>query len=508
VLEVARDLGCVQLDPISAVDRSHRLVWRSRLGSYETAHLDQVIWQERHLFEYWAHQASLVLTEDYPLHHLMMRGYPGRSAWSDRTRAWIQQNDRLRRYILREIKRHGPVASRQLEEDGLDPNEWVSTGWTSGRNVSRMLDFLWLQGKILVAGRAGGQKLWDLSERVLPAWTPRERLSEREVTRRAAERSLRALGVATPLQIGRHFLRGRYTDLPRALAELEKQGRVARVQLRDGAEAPWRGEWYIHTADQALLDSLADDTWPAQARTTLLSPFDNLICDRARTEQLFDFHFRIEIYVPQSQRKFGYYVLPILHGDRLIGRVDPLMDRAARRLRVNAVYAELGAPVAAGTGQAVRAAIEELAVFLGATAIDYEVRRLPRGWKVLKCYFPAGARGPGAAPRGARPRADRLSGHPRNLEPAERAPAAGASRAGAGRLYRPGPRGGAAPFQHRRAAAVLRYVLPAAREPDHAGRCGGLVGHHEPLHPQPDVAAAAGRRHPAGYLGHARQDRL
>jgi len=378
LLEVARDLGCVQLDPISAVDRSHRLVWRSRLGNYETAHLDQVVWQERRLFEYWAHCASLVLTEDYPLHHLMMRRYPGDSDWGQHTRAWMRQNDKLRRYLLAEIRRHGPVPSRQLEEDGLDPAQWVSTGWTSGRNVSRMLDFLQMQGKIMVAGRAGGQKLWDLSERVLPAWTPRERLPEREVVRRAAERALRALGVATPQHISRHFLRGRYTDLPRRLAELEKQGRLARVQIRDGAGAPWRGEWYVHSADLPLLDELAGGGW--QPRTTLLSPFDNLICDRPRTEQLFDFKFTIEIYVPQSQRKYGYYVLPILHGDRLIGRIDPQMDRARRRLRINAVFAEPG-PAAQADGLAVRAAIEELAAFLGATAIDYNARCLPAGWK-------------------------------------------------------------------------------------------------------------------------------
>jgi uncharacterized protein YcaQ len=380
LLEVARDLGCVQLDPISAVDRSHRLVWRARVGSFESAHLDQVLWQEHHMFEYWAHCASLVLTEDFPLHHLMMRQYPGwDSAWSERTREWIRQNDKLRRYLLKEIRRNGPVPSRELEGDGLDPEEWVSTGWTSGRNVSRMLDVLQMQGKIMVAGRAGGQKLWDLSERVLPPWTPRDRLPEREIVRRAAERSLRALGVATPKQISRHFLRNRYTDLPRVLADLEKKGRVQRVQVLDEAGTPWRGEWYIHSADLPVPAGLADGDW--QARTTLLSPFDNLICDRQRTEQLFNFKFTIEIYVPQSKRQFGYYVLPILHADRLIGRIDPLMDRAKGQLRINAVYAEAGAPADQATGQAVAGAIRELAEFLGATAIDYDARRLPAAWK-------------------------------------------------------------------------------------------------------------------------------
>ena len=382
LLEVARDLGCVQLDPISAVDRSHRLVWRSRVGNYQAAHLDQVLWQERRMFEYWAHCASLVLTEDYPLHHLMMRRYPGHSSsWSERTREWMRQNDKLRRYLLAEIRRHGPMPSRDLEEEGLDPEAWVSTGWTSGRNVSRMLDFLQMQGKIMVAGRAGGQKLWDLAERVLPPWTPRERLTEREVVRRAAERSVRALGVATPLQISRHFLRGRYSDLPRALADLEKHGRLARVQIRDGEAEPWRGDWYTHADDLRLLEGLGNGDWPASARTTLLSPFDNLICDRPRTERLFDFKFTIEIYVPQSKRQYGYYVLPILHGDRLIGRIDPLMDRARGRLRVNAVYVEPGAPADRATGRAVAGAINELADFLGATAIDFDPRRLPAGWR-------------------------------------------------------------------------------------------------------------------------------
>jgi len=386
LLEVARDLGCVQLDPISAVDRSHRLVWRARVGSFEAAHLDQVVWQERRMFEYWAHCASLVLTEDFPLHHLMMRQYPGRRGdWAANTRAWIKQNDKLRRYLLREIRRNGPLPSRLLEEDGLDPNEWVSTGWTSGRNVSRMLDFLQMQGRIMVAGRAGGQKLWDLTERVLPAWTPRDRLSEREITRRAAERSLRALGVATRQHISRHFLRGRYTDLPRALADLEKAGRVQRLRVQDGTAAAWPGEWYIHIDDLPRLDDLSDSDWEAAARTTLLSPFDNLICDRPRTIQMFDFKFNIEIYVPKSKRQYGYYVLPILHGDRLIGRIDPLMNRATRRLRVNAVFVEPGAPSdpanGAATGRAVAAAIGDLAGFLGATAIDYDARRLPPAWK-------------------------------------------------------------------------------------------------------------------------------
>ena len=380
LLEVARDLGCIQLDPISAVDRTHRLVWFSRAGRFEAEHLDQVVWRDRQLFEYWAHCASLVLTEDYPLHQRLMRGYGrtrgryGPTQGLSAAGEWMKQNDGLRRYILRELKRHGPLPSRALEEEGLDPKAWISTGWTSGRNVSRMLDFLQMQGKIMVSGRAGGQKLWDLAERVLPEWAPRDRLSEPEVVRRAAERSLRALGAGTLQHINQHFIRGHYPGLKTALAQLEKQGRINRVQV---ADTP--GDWYVHSLDLPLLENLQNGAW--QPRTVLLSPFDNLICNRQRSRDLFDFDFTIEIYVPKHKRKFGYYVLPILHGDQIIGRIDPLMDRAAGRLKVNAVYAEPNAPATRAAAKAVAGAIGDLAEFLGATAIDYDPQRLPESWR-------------------------------------------------------------------------------------------------------------------------------
>ena len=372
LLETVRDLSCVQLDPISVVDRTHRLVLWSRVGRFEQAALDRLLWQERALFEYWAHCASIVLTEDYPIHNLMMRRYPdGDGIWATRTRKWMEDNRRLRRYILGRLRREGPLLSRDLSEDGLHPEAWVSRGWTSGRNVSRMLDFLWAQGKIMVAGRSGGQKRWDLAERVLPASAPRDRLSPREVDRRGAERALLALGVATARHIQQHFIRNRYEELPRALADLERAGRIAQVEVQGRA-----GTWYVHAQDLALLDDL-EAAW--SPRTVLLSPFDNLICDRARTRQLFDFDYSIEIYTPAASRRYGYYVLPILHGDRIIGRIDPVMDREAGRLVVNSVHAEPGAT--RSDGRAVAGAIEELAGFLGAGSIRHDRRRIASIWK-------------------------------------------------------------------------------------------------------------------------------
>jgi hypothetical protein len=374
ILDVVRDLGCLQLDPISALARSHLLVLWSRLGAYDPAHLDALLWQDRKLFEYWAHCASIVLTEDFPIHHALMRNYvTDDSAWSRRVRTWIKDNDALRRAILARLGREGPLPARAF--DGKETQIWVSTGWTSGRNVSRMLDFLWLRGTIMVAGRDGLQKVWDLAERCLPAWTPREKLSERAIVRRAAQRSLRALGVATPRQIEQHFTRGRYPHLARVLAELEKEKQVARAQIVEKGQ-PWPGAWYIHVEDIALLERLAAGDW--EPRTTLLSPFDNLICDRARTKRLFDFDYAMEIYVPAAKRKYGYYVLPILCGDRLIGRIDSAMDRGRGVLTINAVYAEPDAPKSAA--RAIADALQDLGAFLGAREIVYG-KRVPPGWK-------------------------------------------------------------------------------------------------------------------------------
>ncbi len=377
IMKVMRDLGCLQIDPISAVARSPYLVLWSRLGAYDPAHLHALLWRDRRLFEYWAHCASIVLTEDYPIHNWLMRNHASDdSLWSDRVRHWIKDNQALLRALMSRIRRDGPIPSRELDEAGAAPRAWISTGWTSGRNVSRMLDFLWMQGKIMVAGRDGLQKSWDLSERCLPEWTPRERCSEHKIVRAAAQKSLRALGVATARQISLHYVRGRYPNLQSVLDQLEVEKRVERVQIVEEG-TPWRGEWYIHTDDLPLLDRLTQVWAP---RTTLLSPFDNLICDRARTRVLFGFDYTIEIYIPASKRKYGYYVLPILHGDALIGRVDSKMDRLQNRLQINAIYAEPDATQSRPAGRAIADAIEGLGTFLGANEIVTS-RRVPAAWK-------------------------------------------------------------------------------------------------------------------------------
>lgn len=165
--EVLGALRCLQLDPVGVVASSHELVLWSRVGAFERADLDRPRWEERWLFDYWAHAASIVLTEDHALHHLMMRRYPrGASDHGKRLVAWIEANALLREHILQRLTGQGPMPTDQFEDLSVAP--WESTGWTAGRNVERMLDVLWTQGRVMVAGRTGRRRHWDLAERCLP----------------------------------------------------------------------------------------------------------------------------------------------------------------------------------------------------------------------------------------------------------------------------------------------------------------------------------------------------
>jgi uncharacterized protein len=376
LLDLVRDLGCLQLDPISVLARSPLLVLWSRLGPFDPALLDRLLWEDRSLFEYWAHRASIVLTEDYQIHHLVMRRYPTqRWAHGRRTAEWLEHNQELRRHVLARIRRDGPVRMGDIED--LSERPWRSSGWTTDRNVERMIDVLWTQGRIMVARREGLTKWWDLAERCLPEWTPRRRLTEPQIVTRAAQRSLRALGIARKRDIERHFTPGRYSGLSEVLARLRSKGTIQVVRVHDdGAEIP--GPWYVHAEDLPLLDEIQAGAW--EPRTTLLSPFDNLIIDRDRTELLFGFQYRMEIYVPKGNRRYGYYVLPILAGDRFIGRLDAAADRVGRRLLVHAVHSEPDGPTSPEDGRRVAEALGELATFVGARTIEYP-GNVPEAWK-------------------------------------------------------------------------------------------------------------------------------
>ena len=360
LLDTVRALGCLQLDPTAVVARNHLLVLFSRHGAFDEAAFQQLAYEERALFEYWAHEASYVLSEDLPIHRHLMRP-PG--GWRTRMATWWESEHEFRAHILARLTEEGPLRAREIEDRAKVP--WESSGWTNARNVARMLDLMWVRGVAGISRREGAQRIWDLMERCLPADAPAEELSDEEVTRRAAPRAIRALGAARIPHIRAHFTRNRYPHLQTVLETHPDLRRIAVEGLGD--------DWWIHVED---LETLDDDF---RGRTALLSPFDNLLCDRARTEQLFGFTHRLEIYTPKAKRRWGYFVLPVLDGDRLVARADLAVDRRTRTLVALAVHAEPNVPRGKRLPQAIRRELERLAAWRGATAL--EVREAPSAWR-------------------------------------------------------------------------------------------------------------------------------
>ena len=309
ILDTVRRLGFLQIDPIATVAPPQRLVLWSRLGPYDVAELDRLLWEERKLFE-WG--AFIWPIEDYPLIRARMRRRRGSAMYERRGAEFLKRNARFRRFLLRELETRGPLLSRELEADLMvsrEPHDW----WGS-RKVTLMLELLEARGIVAVVGRRGKQRLWDLGERWYP--TGVEQVTWPEAKRQLEEKRWRALG----------------------------------VRLVNGI-------WQVHP-------HASDGKVPA--RTTFLSPFDRLIYDRDRAEALFGFRYRLEMYVPKAKREYGYYVLPILRGDRLIGRIDPVLDRKAGVLRVNSVHWEPGVePVS------LERPLRSLAAFVGAGSIAW-----------------------------------------------------------------------------------------------------------------------------------------
>ena len=375
-IELFRDLGCVQLDPIRHVARTHELVLWSRLGNYDVAEFEAFRWQKRAVFEYWAHAASMVLTEEMPVHeyHMRMSRDPKSSSWARRREEWFVNNkevlDPLSKHIL-SVLADGPKLSRDIEGARAQKSRWYN-----GRLAPRVLDYHWTRGEVMVYGRSGNQRIWSLAEDFLPDWTPREVWSPVELTTFSAQKAIRALGVATEKQIKRHYTRNVYPDLKSVLKKLTSEGILQKVVVtKQGEVLP--GEWYLHQEDVQLLDEIESGNW--NGRTTLLSPFDNLICDRDRTELLWDFYYRIEIYVPKAKRQFGYYVLPVLEDDKLVGRVDAQMDRKANTLRVDNLYLEDKIKATKKRSRQITKSIKQLAQFLEAKDIQWG--KMPTGWQ-------------------------------------------------------------------------------------------------------------------------------
>jgi uncharacterized protein YcaQ len=332
LVEVVRQLTLLQIDPTAAIAPSADLVAWSRLGSdYQPAHLKQAVEQDRTLFEL---DALVRPMSDLGLYLAGAGDRPTREG----PRAWLRDNDSFRRDVLKRLRRSGPLASRDIPDTCVVP--WSSTGWTNNRNVTQMLEFLMMRGEIAIAGRAGRERLWDVPERVYPADVVVPSVEEAERMRN--ERRLASLGVA----------RQKGTAMPLEPVIVGEAGEPAVVEGT-------KGEWRV---DPAALDQ------DFEGRTALLSPFDRLVYDRVRTQELFDFEYTLEMYKPAAKRRWGYFALPILHGDRLVGKLDAVADRKASVLRVNAIHEDV--KFTRTIIKAVDAELEDLASWLELGAIE------------------------------------------------------------------------------------------------------------------------------------------
>lgn len=338
LLEAARPAGLpdvvgrltfLQLDPTAAVAPSADLVLWSRLGEdYRPEQLTLALETERTLFEHRAQpvpkEPVVVMVRPMADLGLFLAEMAASSASRGQTRRWLDDNDAFRRRILELLGASGPLSSRDIPDTAAVP--WASTGWTNERNVTQMLEFMASRGEVAVAGRKGRERLWDLASRVYPADVTAIPVEEARTTRH--ERLLRALGVARAQVVGP-------VGVP---AEIE------------GTSGVWR------VAPDASVAGFA-------GRTALLSPFDRLVHDRKRALELFDFEYTLEMYKPAAKRRWGYFALPVLHHDRLVGKADVVADRRAGVLQVNAVHPDVGLtrPMVA----AIDAELTALAAWLG-----------------------------------------------------------------------------------------------------------------------------------------------
>ncbi|MDU9415339.1 winged helix-turn-helix domain-containing protein [Pseudomonas sp. zfem005] len=358
VRALAGRLGVVQIDSVNALVRSHYLPFFSRLGDYPRELLDELAWgklRRREFFEYWGHEASLLPLDLYPaLRWRMQRAAQGRGIYQQLARFGREQQEVIQR-VLAAVREQGALGAGALSTRQERAGPWWD--WSAEKHA---MEWLFAAGEVTVAGRRGFERLYDLPERVIPA----DLLNAAELPEDAAIRQLllhsaQALGVAAEKDL-RDYYRLDPADSRQALAELVESGDLQAVTVRG-----WKQPGYC----------IGEPTVPRKVRASaLLSPFDSLVWERARTERLFDFRYRLEIYTPAEKRQYGYYVLPFLHDERLPARVDLRAERAQDRLAVHALHEEPQGLSEAGI-QALAEQLRSLATWLGLEAVAITCQR-------------------------------------------------------------------------------------------------------------------------------------
>ena len=372
----AEDTGGIQLDTINVVDRAHYLTLWSRFGPYDRATLDQMVYEGRALFEYWAHAACLVPSSQLPYWRRVMVEYTSRrrpGAWSE----WVRKNRPVIDLVLETIRARGPMANADFEHERKRP----AGGWWDRKPQAHALDFLWMSGQLAVHSRAHFQKRYDLAERLFSDLDAA--VDDMEAFRGWHTRqSLRAMGAATETDLRMYltFPGISIAERRRVLDAMWGAGELVELEIADLPRGRPKRRWLALRSDLPALERAAARRRPSRG-TALLSPFDSLLWHRERVLALFGYDYRIEVYVPSGQRRHGYYSLPILHDGQLIGRLDPKTWREERRLDVRSVHLEpwfvKGQPAPNGSGRIDRdealtglaRALASLGSFVGAEQI-------------------------------------------------------------------------------------------------------------------------------------------
>lgn len=364
VLAAIQRMALLQIDTIHVVARSPYLVLFSRLGQYDPAWLEQLLAEGR-LYEYWAHEACFVPTEDYGLlRHRMLD--PAGMGWKFSVR-WMETHKAEIEALLAHIAAQGPVRSADFERKGSGKG----TGWWDWKPEKRHLEVLFTAGRLMVAERRNFQRVYDLAERVLPDWDDARDLPTPEAAQaRMVSRSCQALGVVKAGWVADYYRlkRGKYEQ---ALHGLADAGELIPVRLEDS-----RHDAYVHHSLAPLLDDAVAGRLQSTV-TTLLSPFDPVVWDRKRAAELFDFDYRIECYTPAAKRKYGYFVLPLLSRGRLVGRVDAKAHRKEGVFEVKALFIEPGVRISQRLLGDIGTALQRCAAWHGTPRV--QVQDAPMG---------------------------------------------------------------------------------------------------------------------------------
>lgn len=352
-----QQLGYIQIDTISVVERAHHHTIWSRMNTYNKADLDQLLEQDRAIYEYWGHAASYLPMQNYRYSLPRMQSFPDANSWE---RQFFDKYRHLMDEVLQRIKQEGALGSKDFGDDRVDK---PLTGWGSEKPAKLALDLLFWKGELMISQRKGFQRIYDLRERILPDWVDTSTPCQEELFRHYILSSLSAMGIGTISDIQNHYLNRGKEHFSRHLLPLLESGEVICVDVQGIAE-------------QHYLLPEALEKYASQSKNLnqlyLLSPFDNVVIQRPRLKRLFGFDYTIECYVTPKKRVYGYWCLPLLYKNRFIGRLDCKADRKAKIMQINSLHLEPGVKPDPKLVSALQHAFNRFSEFCGCESISVE----------------------------------------------------------------------------------------------------------------------------------------